>query len=435
VKHLLDILACSQNTNTQRDVLNSFISCIQDDPIQSISAQKQGAIRILQQLERDCYEHKEIVDNVRYGLALLGYPGQLKSDGIRILSIDGGGIRGIVVMELLKRLEELTKKRIFELFDFICGTSNGAIIICGLAAQADLTLVECVNRYKNISNDIFNRNSTMDVLSGTYNMLTSHAYYDVKLWENYLKKYMGYTKIIETSKYPHCPKFCCVSTTIDQAIDAYVFRNYEYPYNVHSAYEGSSDACLWEVVRASSAAPGYFGDFILHGKLHQDGGILFNNPAIIAVHEAKLLWPNQKIQCLVSFGTGRFPNKRRTDGQKLYNPKMLREFDETMETSSWNTKFRRILEAATDTEQTHHILSDLMKPGTYFRFNPYLTEMVKMIETRPEKIAQIESDALMYYRRNEDKFEQAAEKLLKKKSGIKIVGEFIAEKLGIKYPY
>lgn len=94
----------------------------------------------------------------------------------------------------------------------------------------------------------------------------------------------------------------------------------------------------------------------------------------------------------------------------------------------------RILEAATDTEETHHILSDLMRPGTYFRFNPYLTEMIKMVETRPEKIGQLEKDALMYYRRNEDKFEQAAELLTKKKSSIKVIGEFLAEKLDIKYP-
>lgn len=49
----------------------------------------------------------------------------------------------------------------------------------------------------------------------------------------------------------------------DEAICAHVFRNYNLPSNVESIYNGSNTAALWEVVRSSSAAPTFFGDFIL----------------------------------------------------------------------------------------------------------------------------------------------------------------------------
>lgn len=115
----------------------------------------------------------------------------------------------------------------------------------------------------------------------------------------------------------------------------------------------------------------------------------------MAIHEAKLLWPDQKI-CLVSFGTGRSLNKKKVDSQKLYSLKQLSNIFNggdvqalDLQTSSWRTKFIRILEAATDTEQAHHILSDLMPPGSYFRFNPYLTEMIPMTECNDEKLRQV----------------------------------------------
>lgn len=127
------------------------------------------------------------------------------------------------------------------------------------------------------------------------------------------------------------------------------------------------------------------------------------------------------------------------------------EVDSSLSISSWKTKFLRILDAATgipelpnnvkkklnptlsfdetDTEQTHHILSDLMLPDQYFRFNPYLTEMVSMVEVRSDKIAQLEKDALMYFRRNEDKFEELAALLLKPKSSLRTFNDYIYKTL------
>lgn len=131
-------------------------------------------------------------------------------------------------------------------------------------------------------------------------------------------------------------------------------------------------------------------------------------------------------------GTGRAKNKKKVDSQKLYSLKHVSKMfngNDVTQTTSWKMKFMRILDAATDTEQAHHILSDLMPPGNYFRFNPYLTEMISMTECDDEKLKQIEKDAMMYFRRNEDKFEELAEALMKPRTSVSLVGDFFKRSL------
>ena len=53
-------------------------------------------------------------------------------DGQRILSLDGGGLKGLIMIEILIRIEQLTQRKITDLFDWIVGTSTGGVIALGL---------------------------------------------------------------------------------------------------------------------------------------------------------------------------------------------------------------------------------------------------------------------------------------------------------------
>jgi calcium-independent phospholipase A2-gamma len=125
--HIVNSIATSENYETRNQQLEKFIKHLESNPLERYVAINEGAVTILQNIQRTSSE-LHVIENARLGLALLGYPGRLKSNGIRILSIDGGGIRALLVIELLKKLETLTNKRIFDLFDMVCGVSTGWII-------------------------------------------------------------------------------------------------------------------------------------------------------------------------------------------------------------------------------------------------------------------------------------------------------------------
>ncbi|XP_036285657.1 calcium-independent phospholipase A2-gamma isoform X2 [Pipistrellus kuhlii] len=138
---------------------------------------------------------------VREILALIGYVDPVKGRGIRILTIDGGGTRGLVTLQTLRKLVELTQKPVHQLFDYICGVSTGAILAFMLGFF-HMPLDECEELYRKLGTDVFSQN----VIVGTVKMSWSHAFYDSQTWENILKEKMGSSLMIETARDPTCPK-------------------------------------------------------------------------------------------------------------------------------------------------------------------------------------------------------------------------------------
>src|SRR5258705_9632132 len=70
-----------------------------------------------------------------------------------ILSLDGGGMRGILTIQLLKKLEEVAGIPCYELFDMVAGTSTGGII-AGLIVKG-FTAQQIEDKYKELINQVF----------------------------------------------------------------------------------------------------------------------------------------------------------------------------------------------------------------------------------------------------------------------------------------
>ncbi|XP_064278476.1 calcium-independent phospholipase A2-gamma isoform X1 [Passer domesticus] len=336
---------------------------------------------------------------VRETLALIGYTDPVKGWGIRILTIDGGGTRGLVALQTLRKLEELTGKPVHQLFDYICGVSTGAILAFMLGLF-HIPLDDCEELYHKLGSDVFKQN----VIVGTVKMGWNHAFYDSDIWEKMLKEKMGSNLMIETARKSKCPKVAAVSTIVNRGtpLKAFVFRNYNHFPGVKSHYIGGCQYKLWQAIRASSAAPGYFQEYVLGSDLHQDGGLLLNNPSALAVHECKCLWPNVPLQCLISLGTGRYESEVKTN----------------VTHTSLKAKLTNVINSATDTEEVHTMLDALLPPDTYFRFNPLMNEDIPLDESRKEKLNQLQTDGIRYLERNEEKLKKAAKILTQEKSAL-----------------
>ncbi|MBN3303346.1 PLPL8 phospholipase, partial [Amia calva] len=346
---------------------------------------------------------------IREALALIGYADPIKGRGIRVLSIDGGGTRGLVPLQVLTQLEALTGKPVHQMFDYVCGVSTGAVLafMLGLARAS---LAECEEMYRQFGADVFRQNP----LVGTVQMGWNHSYYSTSTWEAILREKMGDEVLIQTARHPSCPKVAAVSAVVNLGTSpkAFIFRNYNHWPGRVGRYAGGSEAQLWQALRASSAAPGYFQEFRLQNDIHQDGGLLLNNPCALAVHECRLLWPGSAFQCVLSLGTGRYDSVRRSPAM----PTSLRG------------KISHLISSATDTEGVHFMLDDLLPADAYFRFNPLLSVDVALDDSRAAALDGLRADTLCYLGRNRAKLERLCVVLGAKRTPLHRARDWLGER-------
>lgn len=421
--------------------------------------------------------------------------------GIRVLSIDGGGTRGYVVLAMLAVLERITGKKISEMFDLIVGTSTGGMI-ASLVAWSPISMEEAKPYYRILCKTIFtpkgqavippagatHKHSASPVptlfgaqddedmvhrvhgssdmlqslgssgndlrsslggasdiseslsasqtsqnagppsnsppqpsttagestsaesagsrwlssapwqrLTGLISMLQTRAYYETSPMEEVLKDMAGeHVSLLDTAMYTNT-KFAAVCSRVNMfPPQPYILRNYNHPDQEPGdgvvTLDGSATLRVWEAVRATAAAPGYF-DPVIKDNLHLvDGAMTYNNPIALAIMEAKALWPNQPIGLLVSCGTGARPPH---------------PIDVTM-----GSLLSDIVDSATETEKTAMLARAALPSDTYFRIQPRGEVFDFPIdECRPERFDEMEKFMGEWLEQNGSLFLRIAELL------------------------
>ncbi|WP_353271610.1 patatin-like phospholipase family protein [Wolbachia endosymbiont (group A) of Rhorus exstirpatorius] len=211
-----------------------------------------------------------------------------------ILSVDGGGIRGIIPAIILAEIEQRTRKPIAEIFDLMAGTSTGGIVVAGLCKKdqqgnPQYSANDLVELYQEYGAYIFKSSFFRRSILSWINC----AQYPHKNIEFILDKYFGDDTLQNT-----------LSNVLLTSYDIHNNR----PFFFKSWREDRNFIRLKDALRATTAAPTYF--IPKHLKIDQidrvlvDGGVFANNPAACAYASSKRLFPNDDI-LLLSIGTGR----------------------------------------------------------------------------------------------------------------------------------
>ncbi len=231
---------------------------------------------------------------------------------INILSIDGGGIRGIIPAMLLSRIEQLTNRRVWELFDLVAGTSTGGILALGVTIPKTRGVrpyraQQLVELYEQEGARIFSRSLARRILACD-NLIQER--YSAAGIEAVLEQYFGDARLKDAAT--------------DVLVTSYeIARAFPFFFKSAKARERSDyDFPARLVARATSAAPTYFEPMKLPAGTNADyytlidGGVFASNPAACALVEARTTHPGADDFLVVSLGTGTLNHSLAYDAAK-----------------------------------------------------------------------------------------------------------------------
>lgn len=235
----------------------------------------------------------------------------------KLLALDGGGIRGVLTLEVLIKIEEMLAEatgqgnefRLCDFFDYIGGTSTGAIIAAGLARG--MSARQLLEFYRRTGPAMFDKAFLLQRLKSLYKS---------EPLAQELKKTFGE----KTNLLPENLRCLLLVVTRNVTTDSPwpVSSNPLAKYNRPDRKDCNLKIPLWQLVRASTAAPVYFPPEVLpwdpederKAFVFVDGGVTpYNNPAFLLFRLAtqapyRLNWKTgERDLLLVSVGTGAAP--------------------------------------------------------------------------------------------------------------------------------
>ncbi|EIM91647.1 FabD/lysophospholipase-like protein, partial [Stereum hirsutum FP-91666 SS1] len=281
------------------------------------------------------------------------------------LFIDGGGIRGLSSLQVLWNLmreiqlsEHLEKMPLpCECFDLIGGTSTGGIIALMLG-RLRMSVDDALHKYAQLSKDVFSDEKFLG--DGAFKASNLEAAIKKVISAQPAAMHDSEARMRDDAPSGGlCRTFVCVTAPVALGSPTpTLFRTYE------PRHERFINCKIWEAARATSAAPTFFKPIEIDNGFgilsrYTDGGIGHNNPAGVVLHEASSIFPERKIACMISIGTGKLKVSR------LDRPGFIQRIMPRIDVAVAIVKI--VTDCETVAEDMEHRFHD--SPGVYFRFN------------------------------------------------------------------
>lgn len=266
----------------------------------------------------------------------------------RILSLDGGGIRGIISATWLAELEKKLPHPLHQYFDLIAGTSTGAIIACGVSHGIPAS--EIAELYENRGREIFP--STASRLWSRLSRVATEGLSAPKYDGKGLKKVLK--DAFKSHTFGTLKQKTLVTSYDVTSRKAVIFKSNKAKHKMIP---------IWKVCKASSSAPTYFPatTIELNGLDSPliDGGVVANNPTACAIAEAVKLQATLDSLEVFSLGTG-----------KTNRPISAEEAND-WGASQWVIPMIDVLFDGS-ADSVDYIASQIVPASNYFRFQPKL---------------------------------------------------------------
>ena len=208
----------------------------------------------------------------------MGYRDRLKAEGPRkLLALDGGGIRGVLTLEILSAIEDIVRTKLgkdavlADYFDYVAGTSTGAVIAAGLSRG--LSVGEIRTIYHQHGKEMFDRAFILD--------LYRHKFDSSRL-QQLPQKSFGENTTFGDDELKTLLMVVLRNATTDSPWP--LSNNPGSIFNAPERADCNLKFPLWQLVRASTAVPTYFPPERIREGAHDlvfvDGGVtMYNNPA------------------------------------------------------------------------------------------------------------------------------------------------------------
>ncbi|KAI1460194.1 phospholipase [Annulohypoxylon moriforme] len=275
---------------------------------------------------------------------------------LRLLALDGGGVRGLsslmVLQHLMETLNPDTPPKPCDYFHLIGGTSTGGLIAIMLG-RLRMTVADCITAYTQLSSNVFKKRRHRVSRRGNI-----QGRFDSRDLERAVKKILtqqGFDEdeLLKDTVDAPCKVFVC---TRSASADRVCLTSYRSPRGGSHLLDSVK---IWEACRATSAAPSFF-DRITIGPFQEefiDGALGENNPIYSVWNQAQDIWNDgplqDKILYLVSIGTG-IPS--------------LNPFQDSVIDLG-----KALVALSTESEETaerfHRDKASLDNDGRYYRFN------------------------------------------------------------------